>query len=341
MNETMFVRMKRLLLLLMLLMSVSVSLFSHSVTRVGDYYKIQHTWKYENEQWSCSLNIPVALYELYRQRTHYGDGCVHYALSDFDRDYIRNLVQSFREGGRRNGFSDYQNVLNVIAFVQSLRYVTDIVSKYEENYVRYPIETLVDGVGDCEDMAILAASIMHEMGYDVLFVQMPNHLALAIKSSENLYGSYYEYNGSKYYYLETTDTGWAIGQIPDEFRSNRVQLIPLVYKPKIIVSEYGYNSTSYYATDETVNVYMKCIVENLGPGQTRGLSMRVTLEPFSDSETQYYQRVFKLDELPESTTKTFEVPCQLPRPLHGNVKVSFEGSNFEPQVITLKNLRLN
>ena len=337
----MVMRVKRLLLLLMLLMSVSVSLFSHSVTRVGDYYKIQHTWKYENEQWSCSLNISVALYDLYRQRTHYGDDCVHYALSDFDRDCIRNLVKSFREGGRRNGFSDYKNVLNVIAFVQSLRYVTDIVSKHEENYVRYPVETLVDGIGDCEDMAILAAAIMHEMGYDVLFVELPSHLALAVKSSENLQGSYYEYKGSRYYYLETTNTGWAIGQIPDEYRSTRVQLIPLVHKPKVNVKEYGYSSASYYTTDKNVNVYMKCIVENLGPGQTNGMSMRITLEPFRDSETQYYQRIFELEELPESSTKTFDVPCQLPRPLHGNIKISIEGSNFEPQVITLTNVKLN
>ncbi|RYD05922.1 hypothetical protein N752_06670 [Desulforamulus aquiferis] len=50
---------------------------------------------------------------------------------------------------------------------------------------------------------------------------------------ENLSGVYYEFQGEKYYYVETTGTGWKIGQIPDEYRDRKAQILPLIPQPVI------------------------------------------------------------------------------------------------------------
>jgi len=40
-------------------------------------------------------------------------------------------------------------------------------------------------------------------------------------------GTYYEHEGKRYFYLETTGEGWQIGQLPPEIIDIRVSIYPL------------------------------------------------------------------------------------------------------------------
>ena len=114
------------------------------------------------------------------------------------------------------------------AFVQNLPYTTDSATSPFDEYPRYPIETLVDNGGDCEDTSILLASILNSMGYGVILIELPGHCAVGVKGGDNIYGTYWEYAGEKYFYIETTDSGWAIGEIPDEYAEASADLYPMV-----------------------------------------------------------------------------------------------------------------
>jgi hypothetical protein len=136
------------------------------------------------------------------------------------------MIAKLRESGKNKGYSESENIMNVIAFVQAFPYFKDDVSTVYDEYPRYPIETLVDNGGDCEDTAILTAAFLREMGYDVVLVNPPKHMAIGVKCS-SCTGSYYTYNGAKYYYLETTGSGYKIGQMPKEYENTKVKVIPL------------------------------------------------------------------------------------------------------------------
>jgi len=88
-------------------------------------------------------------------------------------------------------------------------------------YTKYPVETLVEGSGDCDNLAVLLASILAAGGYDtlVLLVQVDTpqgpqgHAMAAVALPEpprDLYSHgrdaayYYEYNGRRFYLLEAT-----------------------------------------------------------------------------------------------------------------------------------------
>lgn len=331
--------MKRLLAFVMLFMIV-VPMMAHSVIVEDDCYKIKHNWTYNEVEWSCRLSIPVELYEYYQERTHVGDDFSHYVLSEFDRDCIRDLVQSFRTGGEKLGLSETDNVYNVISFVQSLQYMYDIKSKREDDYVRYPVETLVDGVGDCEDMVILAASILYEMGYKVLLVSLPDHLALAVECRESFPGTYYEYDDERYYYLEMTNIGWDLGQIPAQFKNTKAQLIPIVNKPVIFPNSCSYQYDSYWSTDATVDIKMRCSISNWGPGKTDGMTLHVLFKPYSTSTHVYKEQQFRLVELPEGGSAEFEVVMPLPRPFMGVIEFRVEGLNFDTKSIFVEGVHL-
>ena len=331
--------MKKILIAVWLCLA-AVSCLAHTVVREGDCYKVSHEWKYKGRKWTTTMYIPISLYEYYQGRVHVSDDMVHFVLSDYDRNQIRDLVDSFREGGASVGFTEKDHLGNVISFVQSLKYVYDQDSKGAVDYVRFPVETLVDGIGDCEDMAILAAAILHEMGYDVLLVTLPDHLALAVDCRQDCDGTYYEYEGKKYFYLEVTNTGWEIGQIPHEYRSSRASLTPLVHKPKVRLTRSSYRYDSYLTTATVVPFKIHCELENVGPGTTEGLSLRVLFKRRERDVTAYVERTFALDEMVEGSSSSYELTIAVPRPFKGLIELRLEGLNFDTNQMLLKDVDL-
>ena len=85
------------------------------------------------------------------------------------------------------------------------------------SYTKYPVETLVEGSGDCDNVAVLLASILRAAGLDtvILLVKVPGgaHAMAAVAlpsppddlfSYNRKFYWYYEYDGKTYYLLEAT-----------------------------------------------------------------------------------------------------------------------------------------
>lgn len=104
-----------------------------------------------------------------------------------------------------------------VEVVQALPYVPESVTESADEYIKYPAETLVDGGGDCEDSAILLASLLEEspIDRDCALIHPPHHMGLGIAGEYS--GTYYPYEGERYFYVETTGSGWDIGELPAEY----------------------------------------------------------------------------------------------------------------------------
>ncbi|WP_267643195.1 hypothetical protein [Haloarchaeobius amylolyticus] len=123
-----------------------------------------------------------------------------------------------------HGITDpFQQVEFAIDFVQALPYVSDDVSMGYDDYTKFALETLVSLEGDCEDTAILLASILEAdpFGYDAVLIQPPGHMAVGLWYQ---HGDAYKYrlDGREYAYIETTGTGWGVGDIPDQYAGEPV-----------------------------------------------------------------------------------------------------------------------
>jgi hypothetical protein len=63
---------------------------------------------------------------------------------------------------------------------------------------------------------------------DVALLLLPEHMHMAVGvSATGIYGSYYEYGGIRYYYLETVGDGGEIGQIPPSITNTIAHIYPL------------------------------------------------------------------------------------------------------------------
>lgn len=135
--------------------------------------------------------------------------------------FADELAEILADEAENNGFTDKQmQVEFVIDFVQNLPYVPDDVSKGFDDYTKFITETVVEAGGDCEDTAIMLAAVLQAepFGYDTVLIQPPEHMAVGIYGKDDLPGVYWEYEGRRYYYIETTGKGWGIGDIPDTYR---------------------------------------------------------------------------------------------------------------------------
>ena len=192
-----------------------------------EYYNRTYTWEYGGSSQNYQIEIPKEMYDYYKNQSHSSQGFTKYALTNKDRTVLNEIIFDFEKYGESRNYTDYQNVMNLIAFIQAMPYTSDILTTGYEEYPRYPIETLVDNGGDCEDSVILAAALLSEMGYGTVLLEFKGHLALGVDGGENFNGAHYEYKGRKYYYVETTVPGYGIGDVPDDVDAREAKIHPM------------------------------------------------------------------------------------------------------------------
>ncbi|HOR19644.1 MAG TPA: hypothetical protein PLE10_07465 [Brevefilum sp.] len=158
-------------------------------------------------------NIPISQYNLYAQE---------------DMPEINDLVLEFQKiFSEHKNWSTFTKAQCVLRFVQTVvTYRYDIDTKGHREWPRYPIETLLEGVGDCEDVAILCAAILVRLGLDVvlfyiIFDDKRAHMAFGVAGSPKLKGNYIQdpATGKNYYFGEATSKGWSLGQIPADCKN--------------------------------------------------------------------------------------------------------------------------
>ncbi len=189
----------------------------------SSYYNTEFAWDYGGNHWDWNLSIPVSLYDAYDGGAVSDSIRTQIGLADFgfftttQDSYIQTLAAKLNATLTQMSYSSYDQVNFVLAFVQSIPYKTDNTSTGYQDYPRFPIETLVDNVGDCKSHSILFATLMLIIGYDTVFINPPDHLAVGILGN-NLQGTYWPFNNKTYYYCETTGVGFKIGDLPDQFK---------------------------------------------------------------------------------------------------------------------------
>jgi hypothetical protein len=135
----------------------------------------------------------------------------------------------------------YEEPALALSFVQSMEYRPDEETTGYLDFARFPLETLVDQVSDCEDTSLLYTTLMIDLGYEsVLFVihgEPSGHMASGI-SAHGLTGDYLTYNGTQFFYAETTSDTYRIGQVPSDIDMDDIEVI-----------EKGRSKTPYGSTE--------------------------------------------------------------------------------------------
>jgi len=167
------------------------------------------------------------LYSFYTNlsRPHTEDYSV-YVVSPYDDEYLQSLILNW-------------SLEDVVVFVQDIPYESE-----SGEYPKYPIETLVENCGDCEDKSILCASLLDLLGYNTSLLRYPSHMAVRANDT----------------FIEVTQD-LEIGIVPKKYRD----VVPVVYNISCYpILVHSWNGTTYSYSDGFRYVEINATVDNFG-----------------------------------------------------------------------------
>jgi hypothetical protein len=161
-----------------------------------------------------------------------------------------DLARQFRAIRNEHGYSDDEYLELLTVFVQSLPYDT-ASGAHPDTLSRFPVETLVDGTGDCDDKSVLLSGLLSREGYNVsLLLFIPeHHMAVGVAGDCLLYGD------TGYTYIENTGVSF-IGDVPKRLNLSEKyvpaggvpQAGPITSSPVVIRVGSGQKNFSSYET---------------------------------------------------------------------------------------------
>ncbi len=205
---------------------------------------ISHQFPFEKTTVSLTLPINVSVYEGAKQAekatTVYGNISETVWLAQSYRAMVQDPAQDSLYAALlaeadtirlRLKLSDDEYADLIAVYVQSLRYETR-----EQNPAKFPVETVVDRAGDCDDKSLLLAGLLSREGYPValLLFGPESHMAVGVGSDD------YQYKNSGYAFVETTNYSF-VGVPTDKLGGN----LTLYSDPVIIPIS---NGTKFYGS---------------------------------------------------------------------------------------------
>lgn len=165
----------------------------------GETYKITVHWMHNNQPFTTQFGIAEDKYWYYKNQKRTTSNDNKFATPH--DPVIQTISKDIADASVSVG--DPCKYCLAIDFVESMIYQKDIEYNSNIEYPKYAIETIIDERGDCEDTAFLMASILEALDMDTVLLRYSDHMAVGFASAD-CPGNYYNYQGKKYCFLETT-----------------------------------------------------------------------------------------------------------------------------------------
>jgi hypothetical protein len=211
--------------------------------------------------YELNVAVPETLHEYYVEKNHRSASSSDF--SKFVTPYALKPVADKLWEIYDNG-EDFAN--GVLMIVHQITYV-------ETTPAKYPVETIVDGQGDCDLFSFIAASIMKAGGLDVvlLYYEEQTHMNIGVHLSsapkdarESVY--YVTYDGTKYYVAECTGgnwkDGWRVGECPADLKQVSAEVITLEEAEQVAPGQVSASFTALEPSALSVEVSPSISIQN-------------------------------------------------------------------------------
>ena len=179
----------------------------------------QMEWVYGGYRFTLYITLVTHTHNYYKRQSK-RNSYASYAQEYLGYTYLFQLAKQLKVDADELGYSGWKLAEYLIAFVQqNIAYTKDPYNNGLD-YPKFPIETLVEKKGDCEDSAILLVALLKLFNFDTVLIQLPVPMVVGIACGNC--SSYYNFEDKKYAYIETTNPKWEIGSIPSKYKKTRV-----------------------------------------------------------------------------------------------------------------------
>ncbi|MGB9741407.1 MAG: Ig-like domain-containing protein [Candidatus Bathyarchaeia archaeon] len=205
--------MKKLTLFTLAILIILSCLPSYGFSEtIRTYQILNHTGG--KTTYGLTVAVQQSLYDYYASKSHKFN-----SISDFPKFVTPYAVKPIADRLWEIYADDEDFANGVLMMVHQIPYC--------ESEAKYPVETIVENVGDCDVLSYMAASIMIAGRLDVILIyyESQSHMNIGVHLSHVPHDARYAvryvlYNGVKYYIAECTGddwiSGWRVGECPPE-----------------------------------------------------------------------------------------------------------------------------
>jgi hypothetical protein len=211
--------------------------------------------------YELNITIPQTLYQYYTMQNH-----ALFSDSDFAKFVTPYTLKPIADKLWQiyNNTEDFTN--GVLMLVHQIGYREIMPGKY-------PVETLVDGVGDCDLFAYIAASILEAGGIPVVLLYYRNQLHMEIgvdlgRTPTEARVEVYSVNvqNVSYYIAECTGEqwrdGWRVGETPSEYQNVSSQVSTLENMEQSSIPQVSANIRELDHSTLSLQISPSIILEN-------------------------------------------------------------------------------
>jgi hypothetical protein len=171
---------------------------------------------------------------------------IYYELYQHDNELISFLKDSLQLIADTNSLSRKEVAYLIVSFVQDIpyNYVAsgpcdrhDHPCRANEKFgILSPVEFLYTLSGDCDTRSVLLYSVLKHFGFDPLIMisNQYRHAMIAIDLPAS--GDHIIHKGKKFYFWETTNTGWLPGMLPPDVNNIAYWKITLDHEYQTLAS---------------------------------------------------------------------------------------------------------
>jgi hypothetical protein len=187
----------------------------------SDVFHRTYNWYFDGQTYMLDYAFPWKSYHFYQEKQRVFHNYAVYSYENPVYSFLPDFVHQLYCMAEERGFSRDKTLRFVISFVQQLEYQPE-----NGEYPKFPIETLAERGGDCEDTSILLAAMLRELGHTTVLINPPGHMAVAV-ACKNCQGTAYSQDGQRFYYVETTAVGYDIGDVPEDYKTTTDKILSL------------------------------------------------------------------------------------------------------------------
>jgi hypothetical protein len=215
-----------------------------------DYYVVSHSWYHFKQHYKSDFYVGKNDYKksvqerdsFQPQRGYAEDNGEYITLWDIDFNEFYSDLYGYLHQQNSSRLKQVKEVLQYYKDNYSLGYaefaefviacIQHTTYKLPEKLwgIYTPLELVASKTGDCDSRAVILYSILKDFGYEVsiFYSDYYQHAMLGIAYVGS--GDYMSAGGVKYYFVETTATGWEIGDLPPDWsnKNHWVILFPIL-----------------------------------------------------------------------------------------------------------------
>lgn len=251
-------------------------------------------------------------YTLSYQLLDQPDGNVTYELNVMIPTYLHeHYVEKSHRLTSTNGFANFITpyALQPIAerlweiyendedFANGVLTIVHQITYEETTPIKYPVEVMVDGKGDCDLFSFIAASIMKAGDLDVvlLYYEEQTHMNVGVHLSSTPEDVRFDVchvtnEGKRYYVAECTGgnwrEGWRVGECPEDLKQVSAQVLTLENSEQVAPGQVSASFTTMDTSMISLEVTPSILIQN------SAITIHGQLDPeISNEKVTLYTRV--------------------------------------------------